>query len=228
MSYDFSLNKKKIGLLLTGFTVLTILVFIAGWLLGLMMNLQREAPPLTEYGAAGKNISLPAPPPAAITKSASMPEKKADQKALTAAVETPAAPETDPVQEKAPALKTDEPVSKDKSSPSTAPAPAPEAPEKKKNEKMCYSIQAGAFLFKDNAEKRLSELKGKGYNAYIFETTDHLNRKWHAVKTADFTTLQKASSALAQFTRKENMPAVITCFKSLTAVDPEKDMRLTR
>jgi len=85
-----------------------------------------------------------------------------------------------------------------------------------------FSVQAGAFLNKNNADKFAARLKEKGYAAYVFKITDSTNRTWHAVRAGNYKDLQEASSGLAIFKSKEKIPAIITRIDSISVVNPVK------
>ena len=76
--------------------------------------------------------------------------------------------------------------------------------------KTVFSLRAGAFLEKKNAENLIEILKSKGYHPYIFEAVDNKNRFWYAVQLSDHVDLEKAATAAAFFKNKENRPVYIT------------------
>ena len=81
-----------------------------------------------------------------------------------------------------------------------------------------FSIRAGAFLEKQNAEKLVMDLKTKGYQPYIFVATDKKNRTWYAVQLSDHTDLDQAGIAAAIFRKKEKKRVYITHKDSLKTV----------
>ncbi len=93
----------------------------------------------------------------------------------------------------------------------------PKAIEKKPAAKPSYSVQVGAFRNPQNANRYMSQLKKKGYGAYIFMKTDSKARAWHTVRIGDYTNLSEASSAQSMFKKKEEKPALVTLFDSLKA-----------
>lgn len=84
--------------------------------------------------------------------------------------------------------------------------------------KASYSIQTGAYLVKKNASLMVSNLRAKGYEPYIFETTNSSNKKLYVVRIGDYYNLQQASYAATQFKTLENMPAIITRTSSTTPI----------
>lgn len=72
-----------------------------------------------------------------------------------------------------------------------------------------FSLQAGAFLTKTYADKKMAELIAKGYDAYIFETIDNQQRRWFTVRFGHFESREQAIMFLNLFKKKEKMTAVI-------------------
>ena len=97
----------------------------------------------------------------------------------------------------------------------------PKVIEKKPASKPSYSVQVGAFQNPNNANRYMSQLKEKGYGAYIFMKTDPKARTWHTVRIGDYTNLSEASSVRSMFKKKEEKPALVTFFDSLKAA-PDK------
>jgi len=60
---------------------------------------------------------------------------------------------------------------------------------------MIFSVQAGAFLQKDNATRMISLLKSKGFSPYISEKLDSGKRVWHTVQVGKYATRSEAKAA---------------------------------
>ncbi len=77
MGYDFSLDKKKIALVSTISVVLAVLIFMAGWMAGIMANISRipgqEIKPSAQRGAA---VEPPASTPATTPQKSIAEEQK--------------------------------------------------------------------------------------------------------------------------------------------------------
>lgn len=84
--------------------------------------------------------------------------------------------------------------------------------------KKIFSVQVGAFLVKENAEKLVADLSRKGYGAYIFQTSGYRKRQWYSVRISDHTDLKEASNAASGFRSKEGSPAIVTKIDSLDPV----------
>jgi cell division septation protein DedD len=222
MSYDFSLDRKKILLVSTISVALALLIFMAGWMAGIMANISRiPSQEIRPSGQRGAAVSTPAMKPATTPQKSIADEQKtaADQ-----AIQKPEAPSVsqEAAGVEAPAPKVRMPIVM-KPQPQKMPSVAKKATEKAQGvpqEKKAFSVQAGAFLEKNNAEDMVSDLKEKGYQPYIFDALDHKNQKVFTVRIGDYEGLEEASQAAALFTKKENMPAVVKDINSLSSPTP--------
>ena len=165
-------------------------------------------------------------PPSSIKEKAAVAEEKPPVKVekLPSSTKEKAAV----AEEKSP-VKIEKPLSATKENPAVAeekqPEPVteiakiktPKVIEKKPAAKPRYSVQVGAFRNSKNANRFVSQLKQKGYGAYIFMKTDPKARTWHTVRIGDYTNLREASSARSMFKKKEKKPALVTLFDSLKA-----------
>jgi len=100
-------------------------------------------------------------------------------------------------------------------------AKAPDKSVSTPTKKMAFSVQVEAFVEKKNAEDLVADLKGRGYEPYIFEAFDLKNQKVYTVRIGDYEEFEKASQAAALFNKKENMPAVVKNIDSLSVVSPK-------
>ena len=87
------------------------------------------------------------------------------------------------------------------------------------SEKPSFSVQAGTFVNKEDAYKLVTELKWKGYEPYIFESSDAMNQVVYAVRIGDYGDLDAALQSVSQLEQKDKMPAVITHTDSLSVVE---------
>jgi len=81
-----------------------------------------------------------------------------------------------------------------------------------------YSVQVGAFLKKENADKFAEKLKGRGYPAYVFHYTDSAGNAWNAVRSGDFRDLATAREAAADFEEKEIITTIVTRIDAISMV----------
>jgi cell division protein FtsN len=70
-----------------------------------------------------------------------------------------------------------------------------------------FTIQVGAYLTKTYAERTVSQLVEKGYDAYLFQRTDKKQRLWYIVRFGHFQDRVAASQVLATFKDQEHMEA---------------------
>jgi cell division protein FtsN len=78
-----------------------------------------------------------------------------------------------------------------------------------------FTIQVGAYLTKAYADKTVSQLMDKGYDAYIFQRTDKKQRPWYLVRFGHFSDRVTAVQALTNFKDQERMEASIALSNSI-------------
>ena len=133
------------------------------------------------------------------------------------------APQPLPQEQPAPAVEdVPEPLAMPEK-PETAPEPKADPPKKATRDKPAFSIRAGAFLEKQNAENLIKDLELKGYYPYIFVATDSKNRTWFAVQLSDHADFNAAATAAAIFRKKEKKMVYITHKNSLKTVPDLSD-----
>jgi hypothetical protein len=72
-----------------------------------------------------------------------------------------------------------------------------------------FTIQTGSYRKRKNAESVMSELSGKGYDAYVHEVTYATSPAWYAVRFGRFPTFTAAQQALSVYQEKERQKAII-------------------
>jgi general secretion pathway protein A len=85
------------------------------------------------------------------------------------------------------------------------------------------SVQVGAFLGRDNAERLVGDLKQKGYEPYISTFLGYWGREWYSVRILDCADLKEAERVVSEYRQKEGKPALITRLDSLTPVSTQND-----
>ena len=75
--------------------------------------------------------------------------------------------------------------------------------------KINYALQVGAFLIEENAARRMTMLKERGYLATIVNFVDSKGRKWYSVRLGKFTSLRVAEKQANEFTVKEKMDSIV-------------------
>ena len=86
-----------------------------------------------------------------------------------------------------------------------------------------FSVQVGAFLGRDNAERLVVDLKQKGYEPYISIFLGYWGREWYSVRILDCADLEEAEGVVSEYREKEGKPALITRLDSLTPVSTQGD-----
>jgi cell division septation protein DedD len=74
---------------------------------------------------------------------------------------------------------------------------------------VAYSVQVGSFVVEKNARKMAEDLKTKKYKASVLTMRDSKNKLWYVVQIGDFAAMDKASRAAGEFTKKEEIVAVV-------------------
>lgn len=80
---------------------------------------------------------------------------------------------------------------------------------------MTFSIQAGAFLFRKNAEERIAFLKMRGYLASLEVLTDSQKRIWYTVRMGAYDNREDAKEVAADLTSKVNFPTSVRPFGAI-------------
>jgi len=208
MAFEFSLDGKRITQVLASSIVLLILTFMAGWISGVIMGASHSVKQPARRADYRKEVPRrPARTPAAGVRQKIV-DKPRIQPAPTpmpqAAVQTPQKPREIPQGEAHKPL-----IIK----------PLIEQPETRGG---AFSVQVGAYLKKKNAERYLGQLKEKGYDPYIFETSDRKKREWYLVRIGDYPDSAEAFQATSDFKKQEKMPALVTAIDSMKPVSQKK------
>ena len=86
-----------------------------------------------------------------------------------------------------------------------------------------YTLQIAAFATPQEAEKVVSEYKGKGYDAYTVTITNSRGEEWNLVKIGRFPTIEKAWDESAIFERREGQEAYVETLDKETKVNESLD-----
>ncbi len=243
MPYDFSVDKKTGLLLLTGYVLVSFLLFVAGFLFGLNYGLSskvaeilaRSSPPTVSQPAVAAakpslqtlQTSLPTPqvtPPSltpSVPSTASAVLSPPSVAAASALVARAAAAPQTPAPQSTPTSKSPAATSPAAATPPAAsPTPATAAtaasqPASPPARQPGYSIQVGAFLDAANAARLAKNLQKMGYPANVFNFPDSDYRVWHAVRFGQFKHLEAAARAARRFERTEQLLAIVRRADSL-------------
>ncbi len=78
-------------------------------------------------------------------------------------------------------------------------------PQKQIAPMAAFTIQAGAFLERENAEKRKAVLTRKGYDARLVVLKDTRGRVWHLIRIGHYDSEKSAKAAARTFLKKEKI-----------------------
>lgn len=212
MSYDFSFSTKSIILILVGCLVIGVLLFFAGYIIGIDKgqsgpSLQASLPghdqleskkepekqpvasPL-EKPSASKKAGPPAPAPEkpGVEKGEAVPASAAAEKKSAEA--SPEAKASSPKE-------GEEAKDKDDS----------KGKDTKDKDKPAFSVQLGAFQTEDHALALRDRFKGKGYPVFLFRVLDPNGHVWHTVRMGHYGDMKEASQEAAKITNKEQIAA---------------------
>jgi cell division septation protein DedD len=191
MSYDFLFDKKSAILIVTGCVAVGLLLFFAGYIVGLDRGQNQptvQASHVPQNGRAAKNEPEKELTPVVTEKTAAPPEKT--------------------VREKGPGPSAAN-VLENKSSEAPADAKLSSAKEgdAKDKDKTTFSLQLGAFQTEENALKLRDNLKSKGYPVFLFRVPDEEGHLWHMVRMGHYADKKEATKEAAKMTGKEQISA---------------------
>ncbi len=198
MSYDFSFDKKSVILIVIGCAAIGLLLFFAGFIVGLdkgqshpLAQATSLAPAQPEASSTAKDPAATAPgKPSAAKQEKPAPEPSKEPAAAAAAENKSSSPQQDA---KTPAPKSGD-AKDDKNKDDT-------------KDKAEFSLQLGAFQTEDNALKLRDQLKSKGYPVFLFRVLDPNGHLWHTVRMGHYGDMKEASQAAAKMTGKEEISA---------------------
>lgn len=200
MNYEFTLDEKAAISLIAGSVVFAILLFTAGWIVGMQWSpgssaalaatTKKEEPELPKEPVLKNEApaAQPAPP-----KTTAQPQM--DQASKTAA----AAPQQSALPAKAPAANGEVKIIQETPTDQTG----AESPED------YVTVQVGVFLDEQEANHLLKKIEKMGYAPSFFSGRDAEARQWYAVRIGSYTDKQQAANAAANFTRQEKIQAVV-------------------
>lgn len=225
MLYEFSLDKKAVGLLVAASALLVLLVFILGLVIGVHWYAPTETT-TTATTATKTNKRQPVfaseaegptlPQEAAIEGEALRPEAgAATEAAATAKADsllTPAgaAQEGTP---KAGALPGADPQVIQRAKPDAVEGAAADEGTALKRE--AFSVQVGVFLEEIDANRLVEEMESKGYTPSILVANDADDRPWYSVRIGAYADQAEATQAASNFTKQEKKKAVVRPINSL-------------
>jgi len=167
--------------------------------------------PLIEKGASVAGAAGPAgdsrmspsqtPPP---------PKEKAAPQQKTIPVKTPAAAVSPPPESR---QATEQPPAPQIHIVEKETAPRANAASLPDGQAMIFSVQAGAFLQKENATQMISLLERNGFSPYISEKVDSRKRVWHTVQVGTYATRSEAETAAKDISDKAGIATTLHLLK---------------
>ncbi|MCP4666739.1 MAG: tetratricopeptide repeat protein [Deltaproteobacteria bacterium] len=72
-----------------------------------------------------------------------------------------------------------------------------------------FAIQVGAFLSRENAEKKRGQLRRLGYDSRVLTMTDDKGRTWHRVLVGEFASRKQAKQGARILSEDDNIPSFV-------------------
>lgn len=231
MSYDFSFNKKTFPLLLGGCAFVSILLFVAGLLIGANWKAEPTAATTTAAVGGGSQVATTASAPPLPTTT-TVPDQATVSPALKAEAVTPKPP--NPSEVVVPNV-TPTPVRQAhrsmESTDSRREVATPTIPEDDDGLKIIreaeppattestarssFSIQVGVFAKENDANQLVRQLQNEGYRPFVLTANDDGYRVWYAVRIGAFTNWTEAMQAASNFTKQEKIQTMVRPLGSL-------------
>ena len=210
MNYEFSLNKIAAVSLIAGSIVIGILLFAAGWIVGMQWS-PGSSPSSDSATAQNEDAALPKEP---VLKDEAPAPKSALPKSVKPEVVQPNKPAVAAAAHAEAAFATEAPVAASGEVKIIEEAAADPA-ESVESEPEYVTVQVGVFLDEKEASRLLKDIERKGYAPSFFSGRDAEARQWYAVRIGSYSDRQQAANAAANFTRQEKLKAVVRPLGSL-------------
>jgi cell division septation protein DedD len=231
--HEIQLNGKQLVFLFMAATVVSVVIFLCGVLVGRDVKAERTASNSDANVAAIEPAPQPAPPPAAApagsdpTTAAPPPtvddlsyfnrldkqapaveELKAPPASPVTSHQSPAASQPSPVSAPSTATKPPAPAATTFATPTAVSAAvAPPAPATSAGDG--YAIQVAAPVSQGDANAMARRLSSKGYNAFVLPLTDTTPTRYR-VRVGKFKTKREAESIAARLQKEEQFKPWIT------------------
>jgi hypothetical protein len=231
MTYDFAMDKKTVISVLAGWAVMAVLLFAAGWIVGLYWTTGGSVSAATPGKTASASENEQAMPPkepvlredaaqtdvAAPGKATAMARQEITPPGGVAAAPPPpsAAAGRSASGNKAataPAVEDQEKIVQTDPEP---PASATSTGSEDEAANSVFTVQVGVFLDPNEASRLLSAMERHGYAPSLFADRDSENRQWYAIRIGAYSDKDQAANAAANFTKQEKIKAVVRPLGSL-------------
>jgi cell division protein FtsN len=185
-TYEFSFERSQLMKVIGGLLSLVLLVFCAGFLVGIALQLRQPAPTLVAQ------TTQPQPAPVAV---AAPP--------IAAPPEEPVADEDRPAVEA-----SDDSAAADTELPAVE-AAEPDTAKPAVSDAGKFAVQFGAFLQSKNAGILAKRLTAKGYLSDVVAREDSHGRTWYLVRYGAFQNRTEATAAAVELKTRESLDAVV-------------------
>ena len=188
--YEFSFERGQLFKVVGGLVSLVLLVFFAGLLTGLMVQMQEPSAALLAEIPPPQLVAVPAPPlvvEAEPVTQEDQPAVESDDDKAAIDADQPAVEEDKPAV--AAANESDDQVQ-------------PGIPGK-------FAVQLGAFLQADNAGILAKKLEKRGYEVDIVPRQDSHGRTWYLVRYGIFPNRAEATAVAMELKFRENLEALV-------------------
>ncbi len=184
--YEFAFERRSLLTVVCGSALLLLLVYTAGFLSGIGLQLWTSTPVLI--------VTLPSPPIPTIVPAAPV------EAEVLAAEELPA---IDAVEES-----SIEPTEASLNS-------APKMLEDPGEVEAAFVVQLGAFRQEENASLLSRRIAAMGYEAAVVSRVDDKGRIWYLVRLGQFTTSSEANKFASELKIQEHIEAVVRPLDSM-------------
>jgi cell division septation protein DedD len=225
MTYDFAMDKKTVISVLAGWAVMGVLLFAAGWIVGMNWTTSGSAsaamPGKTAGASENQQAALPKGP--VISDDAVQTDLALPAKTAGTAQPDGASPGGVSGARQQPSAATAGGIPSNQTA--TAPGvddqeglvqvadpepPAASATSDKANvDSAVFTVQVGVFLDPNEANRLLTAMEKQGYAPSFFADRDAENRQWYAIRIGAYTDKDQAAKAAANFTKQESIKAVV-------------------
>lgn len=223
--HEIQLNGKQLVFLFMAATVVSVVIFLCGVLVGRGVRAERGAEvasnstPDAMTPAPQQPASAPAPAPAGSDPTAAAPPPAAaddltyfnrleKQKAADEKLKPAPAPAATPPAAPPAAASTAKPAAP-APPPVATPAPAPASSEPSGQSSQGYAVQVAALNVKSDAEAIAKRLSSKGYSAYVLAPASGTPSVYR-VRVGKFPTRREADSIAARLKREEQFNPWVT------------------
>lgn len=208
MSYDFSLDNKAVASMAIGMVLLGLLIFFAGFLVGVAVRLESAAAGALAHTAPAPQFAGPVAAVAELRVTTLPPLPNAPPMGAGAAAragETTAAAELVSV----PPVPAGGETAADAASDLTAGEVLQAQEPPREQVSGGFAVQVGAFRDPVKATRLIDTLRKRGYRAQLFRLKDARRRLWHTVRLGPYNQGDEAARMAAHVIEQEQVQAFV-------------------